>query len=111
MKADLGQLMKQAQKMQAQMQKAQEELASLEVEGQAGGGLVKLTMTGRHEVRSVQIDDSLLGEDRDMLEDILVAAFNDALRKVEATVQEKYSGLAGGMGLPGGLGGLSLPFG
>ncbi len=108
MKADLGQLMKQAQKMQAQMQKAQEELADLEVEGQAGGGLVKLTMTGRHEVRRVHIDESLLGEDRDMLEDILVAAFNDALRKVESTVQEKFSGLTGGMGLPGGM---SLPFG
>lgn len=107
MKADLGQLMKQAQKMQAQMQEAQKELAALEVVGEAGGGLVKLTMTCRHEVRGVSIDPALLGEDRDMLEDVLVAAFNDALRKVESTVQEKFSGLAGGLGLPGGM---SLPF-
>ena len=107
MKAAIGQLMKQAQKMQAEMQKAQEELANLEVQGEAGGGLVRLSMTCRHEVRNVQIDPSLLGDDRDMLEDILVAAFNDAVRKVERTVQDKFSGMAGGMGLPGGL---SLPF-
>lgn len=107
MKADLGQIMKQAQKMQAEMQKAQEELAGLEVQGEAGGGLVKLTMTCRHEVRSIQIDDSLLDSDRDMLEDVLAAAFNDALHKVQQTVQEKMSGLTGGLGLPGGL---QLPF-
>ncbi|MDJ0926272.1 MAG: YbaB/EbfC family nucleoid-associated protein [Gammaproteobacteria bacterium] len=107
MKADLGQIMKQAQKMQAQMQEAQEQLAALEVQGEAGGGLVRLTMTCRHEVRSITIDDSLLGEDRDMLEDVLVAAFNDALRKVESTVQEKMAGLTGGLGLPGGM---KLPF-
>ena len=107
MKADIGQLMKQAQKMQAEMQKAQEELAELEVEGEAGGGLVRLVMTCRHEVRRVHIDPSLLADDRDMLEDVLVAAFNDAVRKVERTVQDKFSGMAGGMGLPGGL---RLPF-
>lgn len=107
MKADIGQLMKQAQKVQAEMQKAQEELASLEVEGEAGGGLVKLVMTCKHEVRGLKIDPSLVGDDRDMLEDVLVAAFNDAVRKVERTVQEKLSGMAGGMGLPGGL---QLPF-
>jgi DNA-binding YbaB/EbfC family protein len=107
MKADLGQLMKQAQKMQEQVQKAQEELTGLEIEGEAGGGLVKLTMTGKHEVRKIQIDDVLLGEDREMLEDILAAAFNDALRKVEKTVEEKYAGMASGLGLPGGF---KLPF-
>ena len=107
MKADLGQIMKQAQKMQAQMQEAQEQLAALEVHGEAGGGLVRLTMTCRHEVRGIAIDESLLGDDRDMLEDVLVAAFNDALRKVESTVQEKMAGLTGGLGLPGGM---KLPF-
>ena len=107
MKADIGQLMKQAQKMQAEMQKAQEELGNLEVEGEAGGGLVKLSMTCRHEVRGIKIDPSLVGDDRDMLEDVLVAAFNDAVRKVERTVQDKFSGMAGGMGQPGGG---QLPF-
>ena len=107
MKNPLGNLMKQAQQMQAQMQDAQEELGNLEVQGEAGGGMVKLTMTCRHEVRDIQIDDALLGEDKDMLEDILAAAFNDALRKVEKTTQEKYSGMTAGLGLPGGL---KLPF-
>jgi len=107
MKNPLGNLMKQAQQMQANMEKAQEELGAMEVEGEAGGGLVSLTMTCRHEVRAIRIDDSLLGEDKDMLEDILAAAFNDALRKVEKTVQEKYSGMTAGMGLPPGI---KLPF-
>lgn len=107
MKADIGSLMKQAQKMQAQMQKAQEELAGLEVTGEAGGGLVRLRMTCKHEVRQVSIDPSLVGDDREMLEDVLVAAFNDALRKVERTVQEKLGGVTAGMGLPPGL---KLPF-
>jgi len=107
MKADLGQLMQQAQKMQEQMQQAQEELASLEVTGEAGGGLVRLTMTGKNEVRNISIDDVLLGDDREMLEDVLAAAFNDALRKVEKTVAEKYSGMTAGLGLPPGL---KLPF-
>ena len=107
MKADLGQLMKQAQKMQDHMQKAQEELALLEVQGEAGGGMVRIKMTGRNEVKDIKIDENLLNEDRDMLEDIIVAAFNDALRKVEQTVQEKYAGMAGGLGLPAGM---KLPF-
>ena len=99
--------MKQAQQMQEQMQAAQEELGNLEVRGEAGGGLVTLTMSCRHEVRGIQIDDALLGEDKDMLEDILAAAFNDALRKVEKTTQEKYSGMTAGLNLPGGM---KLPF-
>ena len=107
MKNPLGNLMKQAQQMQADMQKMQDELGRLEVEGEAGGGLVVLTMTCRHEVRGIRIDDSLLGEDKDMLEDILAAAFNDALRKVENTVQEKYAGMTSGLGLPPGM---KLPF-
>lgn len=107
MKADIGQLMKQAQKMQSQMRKLQEELAEQEVQGEAGGGLVRLTMTCKHEVRGIRIDPALLGDDRDMLEDVLVAAFNDALRKAEAAAQEKMSSLTGGLGLPAGL---QLPF-
>ena len=107
MKGNLGQLMKQAQRMQEQMQQAQEELATMEVTGEAGGGLVRISMTGKHEVRSIDIDDSLLGEDRDMLEDILVAAFNDALRRVETATQEKMSGMTAGLGLPAGI---KLPF-
>jgi DNA-binding YbaB/EbfC family protein len=107
MKADIGGLMKQAQKMQAQMQKAQEELAGLEVTGEAGGGLVQLRMTCKHEVRKLTIDPSLVGDDREMLEDVLIAAFNDALRKVERTVQDKLGGMTAGLGLPPGL---KLPF-
>lgn len=107
MKNSLGNLMKQAQKMQADMQEAQEELAKLEVRGEAGGGLVELTMTCRHQVTNIRIDPSLMGEDRDMLEDVLAAAFNDALRKVEKTVQDKYAGMTSGLGLPGGF---KLPF-
>jgi len=107
MKNPLGQIMKQAQQMQEQVKQAQEELAETEVEGQAGGGMVRLTMTCRHEVRGINIDPSLLGDDKDMLEDILVAAFNDALRKVDETSKEKFSGMTSGLGLPGGL---NLPF-
>lgn len=107
MKADLGQLMKQAQKMQDKLQQAQEELASLEVQGEAGGGMVRISMTGRNEVKKIQIDENLITDDRDMLEDVIVAAFNDALRKVEQTVQEKYAGMTGGLGLPPGI---KLPF-
>ncbi len=107
MKADIGQLMKQAQRMQAEMQKAQNELAVLEVSGEAGGGLVKLQMTCKHEVRGLTIDPVLLGDDREMLEDVLIAAFNDALRKVERTVQERMGGMTAGLGLPPGL---KLPF-
>lgn len=107
MKADIGSLMKQAQKMQAEMQKAQDELATLEVVGEAGGGLVQICMTCKHEVRKLTIDPSLVGDDREMLEDVLVAAFNDALRKVERTVQDKMGGMTAGLGLPPGL---KLPF-
>ena len=107
MKPDLGSLMKQAQKMQAQMQQAQEELAGLEVTGEAGGGLVQIRMTCKHEVRKLTIDPSLLGDDREMLEDVLVAALNDTLRKVERTVQEKLGGMTAGLGLPPGM---KLPF-
>lgn len=107
MKGGIGQLMKQAQQMQADMQKAQEEMAQVTVDGESGGGLVKLTMTCKHDVRSLDIDESLLGEDREMLEDLIVAAFNDALRRVEKTVQERFAGVTAGLNLPGGL---KLPF-
>ena len=107
MKGAMGQLMRQAQKMQEDMQKAQEEMANLEVIGQSGGGMVKVTMTCKHEVRRVQIDDSMVGDDRDMLEDLVAAATNDALRKVESTVQEKMYGMTAGMQLPPGM---KMPF-
>ena len=107
MKGGLGNLMKQAQEMQANMEKAQAELASMEVTGESGGGLVKVTMTGKHEVRRVVIDDSLLADDKDMLEDLVAAAINDAVHKVEVTTQERMSGLTSGMNLPAGM---KLPF-
>jgi hypothetical protein len=109
MKGNLGNLMKQAQKMQENLQKAQQEIALLEITGESGGGLVKITLTGRHEARRVSIDDSLLTDDKDMLEDLVAAAINDAVRKVEQATQDKIAGMAGGMGLP--LGGdFKLPF-
>ncbi len=107
MKGGLGNLMKQAQEMQANMQKAQEEIANLEVTGESGGGLVKVTMTGRHEARRVMIDDSLVGDDKDMLEDLIAAAINDATHKVEAATQERMSGMTDGLNLPAGM---KLPF-
>lgn len=107
MKNQLAGLMKQAQQMQENVQRAQEELARTEVEGQAGAGLVKVVMTCRHDVKRVSLDPSLLGEDKDMLEDLVAAAVNDAVRRVEATTQEKMAGIAGGMGLPPGM---KLPF-
>ncbi|MEE9422217.1 MAG: YbaB/EbfC family nucleoid-associated protein [Gammaproteobacteria bacterium] len=107
MKGGLGNLMKQAQKMQADMQKAQEELANIEVNGASGGGLVKVVMTGKHEVRRVTIDDSLLGDDKDMLEDLVAAAMNDAVHKLEAETQQKMSGMTDGLNLPPGM---KLPF-
>jgi DNA-binding YbaB/EbfC family protein len=100
MKGELGKLMQQAQQMQSRMQEAQEEMARMEVEGAAGGGMVSVTMTGRHEVRRVNIDDSLMGDDRDMLEDLIAAAVNDAVQKVEAAQKEHYADLASGMNLP-----------
>ena len=99
----LGQLMKQAQQMQEDMQKAQDELASLEVTGESGGGMVKVLMTCKHEVRRLEIEDSLLTDDKEMLEDLIAAAFNDAIRKIEETTQEKLSGLTGGLALPAGM--------
>jgi DNA-binding YbaB/EbfC family protein len=107
MKGGLGNLMKQAQRMQESMQRAQQELAVMEVTGQAGGGMVSVVMTGRHDVKRVKIDDSLLKEDKEMLEDLLAAAVNDAVRQVETTTQEKMAGLTAGMGLPGGF---KMPF-
>jgi DNA-binding YbaB/EbfC family protein len=107
MKGGLGNIMKQAQAMQEKMQQAQEELAKLEVEGSAGGGLVSVTMTCRHDVRKVTIDDDLLTEDKAVLEDLVAAAVNDAVRKVESTTSEKMSGMTAGMGLPAGM---NLPF-
>jgi DNA-binding YbaB/EbfC family protein len=107
MKGNIGQLMKQAQMMQDNMRRMQEQLGSLEVEGQSGAGMVKVQMTCKHEVKRVTIDPSLVGDDREMLEDLLVAAFNDAAHKVETTVQEKMSGMTAGLGLPPGF---KLPF-
>jgi hypothetical protein len=107
MKGGIGNLMKQAQLMQENMKRMQEQLAQMEVEGQAGSGMVKVLMTCKHEVRRVTIDPRLLADERDMLEDLLAAAFNDAARRVEATVQEKMAGVTAGMPLPPGL---KLPF-
>jgi hypothetical protein len=107
MKGNIGQMMKQAQMMQENMRRMQEQFGTMDVEGQSGSGMVKVVMTCKHEVRRVSIDPSLVGEDKDMLEDLLVAAINDAARKVEATVQEKMGALTAGMGLPPGL---KLPF-
>src|SRR5207247_6138325 len=97
MKGGLGNLMKQAQQMQENMRKAQEELARIEVEGQSGGGLVKVVMTCRHDVKRVSVDPSLLGEDKDMLEDLIAAAFNDGVRKVEGTTRAQMSGFIEGV--------------
>ena len=107
MKGGLGNLMKQAQKMQAEMQRVQEELANMEVIGQAGGGMVKVVMTGRHDLKRVSIDDSLMQDDKEMLEDLVAAAVNDAVRQLEQASQEKMGGLTAGMNLPGGM---KLPF-
>mgnify|MGYP006314471259 FL=1 len=106
MKGNLAGLMQQAQKMQQEMQKAQEELARLTVTGEAAGGLVKVTMSGKHAVRRVEIDPSLLA-DREMLEDIIAAAINDAVNRVAATLQERMSAMTAGIPLPPGL---KLPF-
>ena len=103
MKGGLGDLMKQAQQMQENMKKMQEQLATVEIEGQSGAGMVKVTMTCRHNVKRVSIDPSLVGEDKEMLEDLITAAMNDAVRKVETAIQEKMGGLAAGMGLPAGF--------
>ncbi|HET7755758.1 MAG TPA: YbaB/EbfC family nucleoid-associated protein [Steroidobacteraceae bacterium] len=107
MRGNFNELMKQAQAMQANMQKAQAEIAGIEVVGEAGGGMVKITMSGRYEVKRVQIEASAAAEDREMLEDLIAAAANDAVRKVEARVQEKMSTLTAGLALPPGM---KLPF-
>ena len=107
MKGGLGNLMKQAQKMKTDFEEAQKELADLEVSGESGGGMVKVIMTGRHDVRRVEIDPSLMSEDKEMLEDLVAAAVNDAVRKVENVSQDKMAGLTGGLGLPAGI---KLPF-
>ena len=107
MKNQLAGLMKQAQAMQDNLKKVQEELANIEVEGQSGAGLVKITMTCKHEVRRVTIDPSLLADDKDMLEDLVAAAFNDGVAKAEAVTQAKMSGFTAGLNLPPGM---NLPF-
>ncbi len=106
MKGGLGNIMKQAQAMQENMQKAQEELAGIEVEGDAGAGMVRIVMTCRHDARRVSIDDALMDDDKEVLEDLIAAAVNDAVKKVEKTTQEKMGGLTAGMNIPG----LKLPF-
>ncbi|PRB80582.1 YbaB/EbfC family nucleoid-associated protein [Pseudomonas sp. MYb185] len=107
MKGGMAGLMKQAQQMQEKMQKMQEELANAEVTGESGAGLVSVVMTGRHDVRRVNIDDSLMTEDKDVLEDLIAAAINDAVRKLEKHNQEKMAGMTAGMNLPDGF---KMPF-
>jgi hypothetical protein len=106
MKGGLGNIMKQAQAMKESLRKAQEALAQIEVTGSAGGGLVTIVMTCRHEVKRVNIDPALLGDEKEMIEDLLAAAMNDAARQVEATSQQKMAGMTAGLGFPG----LNLPF-
>jgi DNA-binding YbaB/EbfC family protein len=107
MKNPLANLMQQAQKMQENLKKAQDELAAMEVQGESGGGLVKVVMTGKKEVRKVSIDESLVGDDRDMLEDLVAAAVNDAVNRVNRMKEEKMADFAGGFELPAGF---KLPF-
>ncbi len=107
MKGGIGDIMKQAKQMQENMQKMQEELAAREVVGEAGAGMVSVTMNGRHDVKRVSIDDSVLGEDKEVLEDLLAAAVNDAVRKIEASSKDAMTDLAGGLGLPPGF---KMPF-
>jgi len=107
MKGGIGNLMKQAQKMQEDMQRAQEEIASMEIIGESGGGLVSVVMNGQHELKKVTIDDSLVGDDKDMLEDLVAAAVNDASQKLAVASKDKMSSLTSGMELPPGM---KLPF-
>jgi DNA-binding YbaB/EbfC family protein len=107
MKGQLAGLMKQAQAMQDNLKKAQDELATIEVEGQSGAGLVKVIMTCKHDVKRITIDPSLVGDDKEMLEDLVAAAFNDGVRRAEAVSQEKMGKLTAGMPLPPGM---KLPF-
>jgi DNA-binding YbaB/EbfC family protein len=107
MKGGLGNLMQQAQKVQEEMKKMQEDLMNMEVHGEAGAGLVKVVMTGKHDVKRITIDPSLVGEDKEVLEDLIAAAVNDAVRKVEAESQGKMGDMTSGMGLPPGF---KMPF-
>ena len=107
MKGGIGQLMKQAQQMQEKMQIAQEELQNIIVHGESGGGMVKISITCKNEIKKIDIDDSLFSEERDMLEDLLIAAFNDAIRKADKKTQESMSGMTSGLNLPPGM---KLPF-
>ncbi len=107
MKGGLDQLMKQAQRMQAEMQKAQEQIANLEITGSAGGGMVNITINGRHETLRVQLDSEALKDDKDMLEDLIAAAFNDAVHKLAAAQQERMASVTAGLPLPPGM---KLPF-
>ena len=106
-KGGMGNMMKQAQQMQEKMKKAQEELANIEVVGESGAGMVKITMTCNHNVRRVEVDDTLVGDDKEMLEDLVAAAMNDAVRRVQETTQERMGDVTGGMGLPAGF---KMPF-
>ena len=108
MKGGIGNMMKQAQQLQANLQKAQAEIAAMEVTGESGGGMVKVTINGRHEAKRVQIDPSVPLDDREMVEDLVAAAINDATQRLEAASQQRMAGLMGGMNLPPGL---KLPFG
>lgn len=107
MKGSISELMQQAQKMQADMQKAQEDLGAAEILGESGAGMVRVTMTGRYDVKAVSIDDAVMSEDKEVLEDLLAAAVNDAVRKIEAHNREAMSGLTAGLDLPGGF---KMPF-
>jgi DNA-binding YbaB/EbfC family protein len=105
--ANFGNMMKQAEALQRNMQKAQEEIAQMEVVGESGGGMVKVTMTGKHEVKGVQIEPTVIGDDREMLEDLIAAAINDAVRRVETESQQRMSSLMSGLRLPPGF---KMPF-
>jgi DNA-binding YbaB/EbfC family protein len=107
MRGNIGNMMKQAQAMQQNLQKAQAEIANIEVVGESGGGMVKVTMNGQHNVKKVQLEPTVVSEDREMLEDLIVAATNDAVKKVEARIQEKMASVMGGMQLPPGF---KMPF-
>ena len=106
MRGGLGNILKQAQTMQENLKRAREELAALEITGSAGGGMARVTMTGRHNVKRVELDPSLLKDDKEVLEDLVAAAMNDAVRKIEQATQEKMAGVTGGMNIPG----MPMPF-
>ena len=106
MKGGLGNILKQAQAMQENLKRAQQELAALEITGNAGGGMVRITMTGRHDVKRVELDPSLLKDDKEVLEDLIAAAINDAVHRVEQATQEKMAGITGGLGIHG----MPMPF-